>query len=87
MRVVIVDSTNNKEIIEINENDTIKSVVEKIKSKKGINSEIILHVNGSVLEEQDKVGDYDIEENTCIVYMGNFRGGEYLIIIAKKLNQ
>lgn len=87
MRVVIVDSTNNKEIIEINENDTIKSVVEKIKSKKGINSDIILHVNGSVLEEQDKVGDYDIEENTCIVYMGNFRGGEGQIIIVKKLNQ
>lgn len=77
MRVVIVDSQNNKEIIEINQSDSIKDVKEKIKNKKGINSDdLILHINGVILEENDRVDDYDIEENSCIIYMGKFRGGK-----------
>lgn len=75
MKVVIVDSRNIKEIIDIFPNETIKAVKEKIKLKKGINTDIILHANGNILEDNDLVDDYDIEENSCIIFMGNFRGG------------
>ncbi len=77
MKVVIVDSQNNKEMIEINPSDSIKDVKEKIKNKKGINSDdIILHINGVILEENDRIDDYDIEEGSFIIYMGKFRGGK-----------
>ncbi len=79
MRVFIVDSQNVKEPIEISPNDTIKDVKEKIMNKKGINlDDIILHCNGVVLEENDKVDDYDIEEDVSIVFMGKFRGGKMI---------
>ena len=72
MRVVIVDSQNNREIIEINPYDTIKDVKEKIKNKKGIKDDITLHVDGTILEENDRIDDYDIEENSQIIIMGKF---------------
>ena len=72
MRVVIVDSQNNKEIIEINPSDTIKDFKEKIKNKKGIKDDIMLHVDGTILEENDRIDDYDIEENSQIIIMGKF---------------
>ena len=46
MKVFIVDSKNNKIPIEINLNDTVKNLKEKIKVKMGINDNIVLHING-----------------------------------------
>lgn len=75
MKILIMDSRNVRETIEIKEDDNIKSLKEKIKKKKGINKEIILHYGGEILEEDQKVSDYDIQENNVIVYNGQFRGG------------
>lgn len=76
MKVFIVDTSNKKEFININKSDYIKDIKEKIKIKKGINTDIYLHVNGIILEDNNQVNDYDIEENNCIIYTGTFRGGK-----------
>ena len=75
MRIIIVDSKNISETIEINENEYVRDLMEKIKNKKGINGKIILHFNGEILEENETISKYEIEENSNIIYMGEFRGG------------
>lgn len=75
MRILVTDSKGKQEAFEINENEYIKDVKEKIKTKLGINLDIVLHCNGEILEEINKISDYDIENNSVIVYMGKFRGG------------
>lgn len=73
--LLIIDSTNKRVSIEINENATIKELKEKLKNKKKINSEIVLHYNGEILEENQTIEYYEIENNSHIVYMGQFKGG------------
>lgn len=75
MKILIVDSTNKRERIEVNENDYVSDLVETLKAKKGINSDIILHFNGEVLETNQKISECEIEEESVIIYMGKFRGG------------
>ena len=75
MKILIIDSTNRRVVIEINENATIGELKGKLKEKKKINSDIILHYNGEILEENDTIADCDIENNANIVYMGQFKGG------------
>lgn len=75
MKILVADSQNKREMIEINENESIENLKEKIKVKMGINTDIILHYNGEILEENQLVSDCDLEENCVIVFMGKFRGG------------
>lgn len=75
MRLLLVDSTNKREVIEINENAYVSELVEKLRRKKGINDKIILHYGGEVLEESEKISNYDFVENSHIIYMSQFRGG------------
>lgn len=77
MKILIVDTSNGREIFEVNPNDKIKNLKEMIASKKGINSDINLHFNGEILEEESLISDYDIEENSNIIYLGNFEAGIY----------
>ena len=70
MKIVIIDSKNNKEEIEINENEYIRDIKNKLKTKKGINSDITLHYNGEILEDNAIVSSYDIENNSQIFYIG-----------------
>ena len=70
MKIVIIDSKNNKEEIEINENEYIRDIKNKLKTKKGINSDITLHYNGEILEDNEIVSSYDIENNSQIFYIG-----------------
>ena len=75
MKILIIDTTNRRVVIDINENATIGELKEKLKVKKNINSEIILHYNGEILEENETIAYYDIEDNSNIVYIGQFKGG------------
>ena len=75
MKIFVVDSKNTQIPFEINENDTVKTLKEKIKSKMGINKDIILHVNGEILEDDKQILDYDIEENSFVTYVTQFRAG------------
>ena len=70
MKIIIIDSKNNKEEIEINENEYIREIKNKLKTKKGINSDITLHYNGEILEDNAIVSSYDIENNSQIFYIG-----------------
>lgn len=77
MKILIVDTSNGREIFEVNANDKIKKLKEMIANKKGINTNINLHFNGEILEEENLISDYDIEENSNIIYLGNFEAGNY----------
>lgn len=75
MRVIIVDSKNISQVIEIDENKYVRDLMDKIKEEKGINGKIILHFNAEILEENETISFYEIKENSHIIYMGEFRGG------------
>lgn len=51
IKIIVIDTTNHREIIEINKNDYIRNVMEKIKDISGIESEIILQYNRGILDE------------------------------------
>ena len=77
MKIIIVDSSNEREVLEINENEKIEKLREMIASKKGINTELKLHFNGELLEDENTISDYDISENDVIFYVGIFEAGLY----------
>ena len=76
MKILIVDSKNKRERIDINANGYVKDIVETLKVKMGINNDIILHYNGEILEENQSIQDLELEEESVLVFMGKFRGGE-----------
>lgn len=79
MKILIVDSKNRRERIDVNANGYVKEIFDTVKEKMGINSDIVLHYNGEILEENQKISDLDLEEESVIVYMGTFRGGKIFI--------
>ena len=86
MKILIIDSTNKRVLIDIDENASVRELKENLRAKKNINSEIILHYNGEILEEDETIASYEIENNSNIVYIGQFKGGmlyklNYLCII------
>ena len=77
-----MDSKNTRIPIEVNENNTVKILKEKIKVKMGINKDIILHMNGQIFEDDNKkLEEYDIEENSLVTYVLQFRAGSLINII------
>ena len=74
MRIFVIDLSNNREMFEINENEFVKDITEKLRIRKQIKGRIILHYNGDILEENDKVSSYDIQDNDALVFLGNFKG-------------
>ena len=74
INIFIIDSRNNKEMFEINGNGLVKDITEKLRIRKQIKGRIILHYNGDILEENDKVSSYDIQDNDALVFVGNFKG-------------
>jgi len=75
MKVLIVDTSNDREIFEVNPSDKVKQLKEMIANRKGINNNISLHFNGEILEDENLISDYDVEENSNIIYLGNFEAG------------
>ena len=78
MRVIIIDSKFKEVAIDIDENNTIKEVKQKIiNTLKMTHKEIMLAFNGESLEDDKLVSDYEIELNSKIVYLGKFIAGIY----------
>lgn len=77
-----MDTTGKREFIEVNPNDKVKVLKEILSNKKGINDEIQLHVNGDFLEDDKTIAECDIEEDSPIIFVHQFRGGKktYLYI-------
>lgn len=70
-----MDTSGKREFIEINPDEKVKDLKEKLSNKKGINDEIKLHINGDFLEDDKKISECDIEEDDPIIYVHQFRGG------------
>ena len=79
MKILIVDSKNRRERIDVNGSGYVKEIFETLRNKMGINIDIVLHFNGEILEENQKISELDLEEESVIVYMGTFRGGKIFI--------
>ena len=69
MKIFISDTTNrnNRFIIEANENDTIKTLKEKIKFQIGANERIKLLFRGKILKDEEKLSKYSIKECNTIL--------------------
>ena len=69
MKISISDTTNrnNRFIIEANENDTIKTLKEKIKFQTGENERIKLLFRGKILKDEEKLSKYSIKECNTIL--------------------
>jgi hypothetical protein len=76
MRILIMDTSGKSEYIEVNENETVKDLKDKLANKKGINSEIKLHYGGEILNDNDIISSLDIMENDPVLYLLAFRGGK-----------
>ena len=79
MKILITDSENKRVMIEVNENENVKTLMDKLKNKKNISREIILHYNGEILEENETISSYGIADKSVIIYMGRFLGGSLYI--------
>jgi len=77
MKILIVDTSNEREIFDVNKNDKVQKLKEMIASRKGINGDITLHYNGDILEEENTIEDYDIIEKDTVIYLGKFEAGIY----------
>ena len=75
MKILISDSRGQIISVEINENESVKEFKEKLKQKMKITSEIVLHYDGQILEENETMAYYEVEEGCKIIYMGKFKGG------------
>ena len=72
MKLLVVDARNCRKLINISESATVTQLKEEIKKQNNIKSDILIHFNGEILEDNDHLYDYDIEDNDQIVYMDKF---------------
>jgi DNA-binding MarR family transcriptional regulator len=67
MKIIIKDTKNKRTVIEINENDKIKDLKNKIKETLRMNnSNFYLHFNGAILED-DNTGKPEITDSGKVV--------------------
>ena len=81
MRIFIADYKNRRQILDINEDDYVRDIKEKIEKKLLYNNNIIIHYNGEILEDDEKISSYDIEEYSTLIFMGGWRMPEQIKII------
>ena len=73
---MIMDSTGKSEFIEVNPDEKVRDVKERLANKKGINTDIRIHFNGQFLEDDQNISEYDIQEDEPVIYVAQFRGGK-----------
>lgn len=75
MEVFITDSKNKRISFNIEKNDTISTLKNKIINKNKINGKINLLFGGEILEDDQIILDLDIENGNAITYLGEFIAG------------
>lgn len=75
MKVIIIDSSNNRKNITTDESTLISTLKDKIKSENRINGDIELVFNGVILEDNDDLFSLGIGEGATINYVGQFKAG------------
>ena len=85
--IIFISDGNKRFIIEANENDTIKTLKEKIKFQTGENERIKLLFRGKILEDYEKISKYSIKEMDKILMIKEkeiyFAGGDGLKIFIR----
>lgn len=78
MKIYVIDTKNRSIAIEnITESTTIKELRERITEQNIITTgEIKLIYNGNILEDNENLYYYDIEDNATIIYTGEFISGK-----------
>ena len=71
-----MDTSGKSEYFEVNADETVKNVKDKLANKKGINTEIKLHYGGQILNDNDTISSIDIMEDDPVLYLLAFRGGK-----------
>ncbi len=79
MQIQLKDSTGGStSTIDIDENDTILSIKEKIGGSKGIDAtQINLVFNGKSLQNNSTAKDYDLQEGSIVHQVLQLKGGKY----------
>ena len=72
IKLYIIDSHNCRKSINIYSSATVTQLKEEIKKQNNIKSDIVLHFNGDILEEGNRLYNYDIEDETSIIYLETF---------------
>lgn len=76
MKIIIKDTKNKRTVIEINENDKIKDLKNKIKETLRMNnSNFYLHFNGAILEDDNTISECDIENMSTLLCATTFKAG------------
>lgn len=78
MKIYVIDTKNRSIAIEnITESTTIKELRKRITEQNIITTgQIKLIYNGNILEDDENLYYYDIEDNTTIIYTGEFISGK-----------
>ena len=78
MKIYVIDTKNRSIAIEnITESTTIKELRKRITEQNIITTgQIKLTYNGNILEDDENLYYYDIEDNTTIIYTGEFISGK-----------
>ena len=71
MKIIIVDLRNQIKLLHISPDEYIRDIKKKLKVKN-----CKLYINGTVLKDDSKVSEYDIEEDDVITFNGQFKEEE-----------
>ena len=77
MKIFIFDSQNNKRALEVPYNITIRELKERCHISNINIVDIDFFFNGEILENDDSLSDYKIEEGSWIIFLGDFNGGKH----------
>lgn len=75
MKVIIIDSNNNRKTINIDESAPVPTLKDKIKADNKITGEIELVFNGVILEDNDDLFTIGVRDGSTINYVGQFKAG------------
>lgn len=80
LKIFITDTKNRRVLFEVEPNETIKNLKMKVKAKMGINNnnDIDLLYNGLILDDDNTISDYEVQNLNVLQYLGLFKGGIYL---------
>lgn len=80
MKIFVVDTKSRRKVFEVENNQKIKELKDKIREKNGVNTNVSIELlsGGQILEDEETIEYYDIEEYNVLTYIGEFRGGIFL---------
>jgi hypothetical protein len=75
MKIYIQDSKGKREPFDIDENDLVLTLRNKAIDRLRIKNDTQFLFNGNILEDNEALSTYDVEEGAIIIYCGAFIAG------------